>query len=243
MSGLYNHEQVLNLFGVVFPTGVFIASLLGSLHCLSMCGGLVMVATKEKQMLPTGLYHLFRLLGYLVLGSLAGYFGQSILGAADLRWVSLGATVFIALTLLVMGLRLFQGKSIDIKAFKQVPYIGRLWGKAMAIENPYGKASSMGFLTAMLPCGWLYGFVVVAIGSQSIVQGTLVMVFFWLGTIPILIVGPEVLKSALAPVARRAPKVAGGVFIALAIATVAIRVIPKQHSQDRGVGQGQHCHE
>ena len=58
----------------------FLVSLLGSLHCLAMCGGFAAfcsnTSTSPKQM--TVAYHLGRGLAYVSLGLLAGFFGREI---------------------------------------------------------------------------------------------------------------------------------------------------------------------
>ncbi len=48
------------------------------------------------------------------------------------------------------------------------------------------RASAIGLLTAILPCGWLFAFVIVAAGTAQPLFGALVMAVFALGSVPAL---------------------------------------------------------
>ncbi len=48
------------------------------------------------------------------------------------------------------------------------------------------NAAAIGFLSGFLPCGWLYLFVLAAAGTESAMHGSVVMLAFWIGTLPIL---------------------------------------------------------
>ena len=49
---------------------------------------------------------------------------------------------------------------------------------------PMAHALATGLLTTLLPCGWLYAFVALAAGTASAPLGALVMLTFWIGTLP-----------------------------------------------------------
>ena len=78
-------------------------------------------------------------------------------------------------------------------------------------------------LTGLLPCGWLWAFVVSAAGTASPVAGALVMAVFWLGTVPamtgVLALGGAVLDA----MRRRMPVISAGILIVLGLATLAGR--------------------
>ena len=44
----------------------------------------------------------------------------------------------------------------------------------------------VGSASVFLPCGWLYTFVLAAVATQNIWKGALVLIFFWLGTLPVM---------------------------------------------------------
>lgn len=176
---------------------VLIASFLGSLHCVGMCGPLALVATtnenrKTPLLGPLAAYHFSRALGYATLGIVAGIFGAAIQTTGD--WLGLqqaaariaGGTM--ALLGILMVVRLAAGNSphflLPIK-------LQSLFGKLHQIarrQSPLMKATTVGALTVFLPCGWLYAFLITAAATANPWQGAAVMTMFWIGTVPSLTV-------------------------------------------------------
>jgi sulfite exporter TauE/SafE len=94
---------------------------------------------------------------------------------------------------------------------------------AMALR-PVPRALSIGLLTALLPCGWLYLFAVVAAGTASPWRGAAVMAAFWLGSVPILValgIGVQALAGTLG---RRLPLVSAVVILLLGVSTLVLRM-------------------
>jgi sulfite exporter TauE/SafE len=102
-------------------------------------------------------------------------------------------------------------------------------------RRPAARAALLGLLSAALPCGWLWAFVVVAAGTGSVLAGVLVMGTFWLGTVPML-VG---LGAFAAPIARRIgarlPFVTAAALVALGIFALQARV-PMLHAERAHAG-------
>jgi hypothetical protein len=179
---------------------VFVASLIGSLHCASMCGPFVAFATLRVKGAPLrsnggawnlqAAYHTGRLLAYSALGILAGMLGAalnlggSLVGLGRLAGVAAGILLVIVGTariLTLFGTRLpsLPGASLLKRAVA--------FGSGTAARfAPLHRAWALGLFTALLPCGWLYAFVAVAAGTGNAVWGLATMVVFWLGTVPIL---------------------------------------------------------
>jgi sulfite exporter TauE/SafE len=181
---------------------VFIASLIGSLHCAGMCGPFMAFATLRplhrkgvdlRHDRAPGLqlaYHGSRLLAYVLLGAAAGLLGAtldiggSLLGAGKVAAVAAGVllvAVGISRILTLLGVRL---PMVD-----RTGHIQRWLGAGQAAAarlTPLRRALSIGVLTALLPCGWLYAFVAVAAGTGQALHGALVLLVFWAGTVPIL---------------------------------------------------------
>lgn len=169
------------------------ASLLGSLHCAGMCGPLAAVASApDRTHLPvvdtrpstaTLHYNLGRLASYVVLGVVAGAVGA----LADLGGARVGvqgvALLLAGLALVGLGGRgLWQwarGTSSAVAATGPVRWAARLRGRR-------SFPVLLGALTGLMPCGWLWAYVVVAAGTGSVADGALVMAVFWLGTVPAL---------------------------------------------------------
>ena len=180
-------------------TAVFVASLLGSLHCAGMCGPFVAFATLHpKGSLPRPVrswrlqltYHGSRLLAYVLLGALAGALGATLdLGGG---WLGAGrlAGTAAGLFLVVAGIsRLLLLLGLKMPALPGASSLQR-WiatGHAAASRfTPLRRAALIGLLTAVLPCGWLYAFVALSAGTGNIFYGAVVLLVFWSGTVPIL---------------------------------------------------------
>jgi sulfite exporter TauE/SafE len=96
---------------------------------------------------------------------------------------------------------------------------------------PVARAATVGLLTTLLPCGWLYAFVITAAGTGSFIWGAVAMGAFWMGTLPMMAgigLGAQTLAGPLRrhlPLATSVLLVAAGVwtiFGRMAIAGVAI---------------------
>jgi sulfite exporter TauE/SafE len=196
---------------------VFIASLAGSLHCIGMCGGLVVVAGGgggRAQLLGQVWYHVGRGIAYVSLGALAGLAGsESMEFLRALRfhapwWVVIGVLLLVTSCAFIL-VRSSRQHSPQVRLGASASLRHRLWRSIASM--PF----VLGLVTPLLPCPWLYSFVVVAALSGSVQHGALTMSAFWLGTVPALLVVGTVFERATRAYARRMPVVTA---IALAIA-------------------------
>ena len=87
--------------------------------------------------------------------------------------------------------------------------------RAAGALPPTARAGAIGLLTTLLPCGWLYAFVMTAAGTGHPVSGALVMAVFWLGTLPMLV-------ALGAGVQRLGGRLAGRLSLAAALAIVVV---------------------
>lgn len=188
---------------------VMLASLIGSMHCAGMCGGLVLFAigadgTPVKR-LPLHLaYHLGRGLSYTALGAVAGTLGLAFdWSAAAAGWQRPAAAVAGAAMVAfgIMGLAHaagWRGSRVALPT-SWTRFIERGHRAAFALR-PVHRAAAVGLLTPLLPCGWLYAFVIVAAGAASPVVAALIMLVFWIGTLPVMTsvgAGAAMLSGAL----------------------------------------------
>ena len=183
---------------IKFYLPIFVASLLGSLHCASMCGPFAAFALmRDKRRgpwLPQLLYHGGRLLAYASLGSLAGAFGATLDIGGSLLGVGRGAGVVTGALLVALGARrilaiLGARMGWRIPAFPGAARLGQLVGRAQRAamrSEPVVRSLGTGICTALLPCGWLYAFVAMAAGTGRASSGAFLMLVFWTGTVPIL---------------------------------------------------------
>ncbi|HEU4990411.1 MAG TPA: sulfite exporter TauE/SafE family protein [Gemmatimonadaceae bacterium] len=220
--------------------GVLAASLVGSVHCAAMCGGFVCVyagASTPRGManLPAHLaYNAGRLVSYVALGAVAGAIGARV---DDLgRFAGFGRAAAVAAGVLMVAWAL---GIIAATAGVRVPgTLAPEWAKrrlggaliAMRDRPPVARAAVTGLLTTLLPCGWLYTFVVTAGGPASPLAGAGVMGAFWLGTVPVLLGVGLGAQRLLGPVARRLPLASAALVLVLGLLSIAGRVrAPAMH--------------
>ena len=176
------------LFLAAFSMGLF-----GSPHCLGMCGGIVTAFglsmqhvsdSKKNGLILT--YHLGRLISYSLLGLIASVVGvaifQSIMSNSAPRIV-LGA-VLVLIGLAMLGLPLFnQLEKVGMRFWQSLAPLRK---KVFPIDS-FGKALFAGLLWGFLPCGLVYGALMMAIAGNNIATGAALMFVFGLGTMPMLI--------------------------------------------------------
>ncbi|MFI5244595.1 MAG: sulfite exporter TauE/SafE family protein [Gemmatimonadales bacterium] len=216
--------------------GVLLASLVGSVHCAAMCGGFVCsyAGTRSARAfadLPAHLaYNGGRLVSYLALGLGAGAVGARNDDQGRLAGVGRGAAV-LAGTLMVGWALATIGAALGVRipATLAPAWLQRWLGSvllAMRDEPPIARAALTGLLTTLLPCGWLYTFVVTAGGTGSALAGAETMLAFWTGTVPVLLAVGFGAKRLLGPLARRLPLAAATLVLVLGLLSIAGRVHP-----------------
>lgn len=203
------------------------ASLAGSLHCAGMCGPFAawcLAGSAERRVAPGVLqatYHGGRLLVYAALGAAAGLLGAALdLGGA---WLGLqrAALVLAGAAMIAAGVvALLRLHGVALPA-APVPRVLRDLAvrghTAAGSRGPVGRALAVGLLTGLLPCGWLYAFVLVAAGTGAALDGALVMAAFWAGTVPVLAAVGLGAQRLAGPLRRHVP-----VVTALALVVVGV---------------------
>lgn len=176
---------------------IFLTSLLGSMHCAGMCGAFVAFAVgidgeKPKGRVATHVaYNGGRLVVYITLGVIAGALGGIVDLGGSLVGLQRVAGVLAAVTVGGFGVVwLLRSRGITIGRRWVPPGMTKLLVRGherAAAMPPVWRALMIGLLTTLLPCGWLYAFVITAAGTGDAVWGGVVMAVFWTGTLPILI--------------------------------------------------------
>jgi sulfite exporter TauE/SafE len=192
---------------------VFLASVLGSLHCVGMCGAFLALAFSDAESggrwrLPVA-YHGGRLLTYTLLGIAAGTAGSLLDLGGTLVGINRVALPLAGATLLMFGIiTLLRQRGIQLGRWRLPPAwvknIHRLQHFAMRMP-PARRALTIGLLTTLLPCGWLYAFAATAAGTANPWLGGLVMAVFWSGTLPALIACGAGIQALAGPLGRRLP--------------------------------------
>lgn len=174
---------------------VFVGSLLGSLHCVGMCGGFVAFysgtngAGGKSATVAHLTYNLGRLSTYLVLGAIAGAVGGTVNLASRASGLGEIATLVAGSLIVLWGLALLLQATTQLR-LPTPRWLDRLLSKVLPrlhSKPPVIRALVLGMSSTLLPCGWLYGFAVTAAGTGSAVTGALLMGAFWLGTLPAML--------------------------------------------------------
>lgn len=222
---LVNHWPMISI-----PIAVFVASLLGSSHCVSMCSPIAITVNNDKGYLS--LYHFGRLLSYLLLGVLAGYFGEAFLSSRYPIIASLSVSI-ISFFFILSGLRLLRQKPLDLSVSRKISSLLFIPFKWSLRQKPILKSVAIGIVNGFLPCGWLYIFVLGAVATKEALYGALLLAMFWLGTVPALTVFPFAYKKTFNRFPKKINQLAGVVLILLGLAGIAIHVLPVNTPTDK----------
>ncbi len=200
--------------------------LLGSLHCLGMCGPLVLaVGAPPRELGATArlghvlLYHAGRIATYAALGLAAGLLGYvaALTGAGRVLAVSGGVLLVVAA---VQPSRVTRGRAWAggwMRVAARAAAAARSWRAGHRIAGPL----LTGMANGLLPCGMVYAAVAAALAAGGPGQAVLTMVAFGAGTTPAL--------AALSLTAAQVPgswrqRLAGTARVGLAIAGVLLVV-------------------
>lgn len=160
--------------------------LAGSLHCVGMCGPLILMFpfnsnSKIIGYFQNGVYHVGRVLIYCILGLLFGLVFQIV----DLKYFEQYFSLTIGGLFLILWYREFFGKQKANQGALQRGVL-RLFGKAMQSQSYIGMFFA-GMLNGLLPCGLVYGALLAAFGTGTTEGSLMFMLGFGLATIPSLI--------------------------------------------------------
>ncbi len=159
----------------------FVVGLVGSLHCIGMCGPIAIalpVPTSSSLSFLTGriLYNLGRVVTYSFLGAILGLLGGRIALAGTQQVVSivLGVIVIVAVILPQRYKNYFtQHPLVQNLAQPLKSNIGVLFKK-----GTFSAMFLIGILNGFLPCGLVYVALAGAIASGDAISGAAVMILF-----------------------------------------------------------------
>jgi len=175
-------------------SAAFIIGLLGSAHCVGMCGGIMgaltyAVPTEQrtaKKLLPLLLcYNLGRIFSYTLAGALIG--ATSWLLAEQFPLLGTLLRFIAGLMLIAMGFYLANWRSplrhLERAGNKLWQHIQPRLSTFMPV-NSIWKALVVGALWGWIPCGLIYSSLTWAATANNWQQSALMMLFFGLGTLP-----------------------------------------------------------
>lgn len=168
----------------------FVLGLMGSFHCAGMCGPIAIALplhgnTVSQKVFGGALYNIGRTITYGFMGAIFGLLGQGIqmIGFQQKVSVIMGAVMIIS----VIFPALFRNQySLDSSLFSVVGKLKKSIGRMFAIRS-FSSLFFIGLLNGLLPCGLVYMAIAGAIGMGNVSGGSLYMILFGLGTIPMLL--------------------------------------------------------
>jgi sulfite exporter TauE/SafE len=219
---------------------VFMTGLLGSVHCIGMCGGIVSAftaASPTRRILPIAVvtdagtlaqdaafdnatrviaWNGGRIASYMIAGAIAGGIAGSARMLANLSSLQIGGYWLANLMLVALGLYLMNAW----RGLTRIEAAGRLvWRRIqpltkyfLPVDSPI-KALALGGLWGWVPCGMVYSVLLTAMLTGSALSGATVMLAFGLGTLPtVLAIGMFGVRVKI--LARhRALRIASGLIV------------------------------
>lgn len=202
---------------MTFWTTALLLGFAGSLHCVGMCGPLLLAlpldaAGKRQVVRQMLVYHSGRILTYAALGVLFGLVGQGLAIAGFQKILSISAGIFmLGMAFMAWRFERLVTALPGFGAFSQ--WVKTSIGK-MLRSNPNSSTFSMGLLNGLLPCGMVYAALAGAIATTGGAEGGLFMGVFGLGTLPLLLV-VSVFRGSFSSSMRQKIRVAQPILIGI----------------------------
>ncbi len=215
------------------PMAYFIGGLLGSAHCVGMCGGFALAIGATKPALAETLvnqlvYSAGRIFTYTFLGALAG-----VAGARLSHWTGLmvgvqqAASVASGIIMLLVAVSVlfrFNSESFGGRFAPIRKLLARAISPVMACFVT-GRSRRhfllAGVFTGFLPCGLLYAFLALAVASANPLRGMTIMSLFGLGTVPAMAALGCGAAFATKKFRHRIHQIAASFVLLLGLATIA----------------------
>lgn len=166
-----------------------ILGLMGSLHCVGMCGPIAFMLPVDqsnnfKKFGQIFIYHFGRLLAYGIIGLLFGLLGKGLYVFGMQQKLSVAIGVLMILMVLV-PIKVFNKYNLSKPIYKIISKVKNRLGRELKRKSS-DTFLTIGFLNGFLPCGLVYMALFGAIAMGSAVEGSLYMMLFGAGTIPLM---------------------------------------------------------
>lgn len=167
----------------------FILGLLGSFHCVGMCGPIAFMLPVDrenstKKIFQIFTYHFGRILAYSIIGLFFGLIGKSLYIFGLQQQLSIGIGILMIVVVL-MPTRIFNKYNFSKPIYKLIARVKRALGQAFK-KKTADTFLTIGFLNGFLPCGLVYMAVFASLAMESTLKGSLYMTLFGMGTIPLM---------------------------------------------------------
>lgn len=184
---------------VVSLSSAFLIGLLGGVHCVGMCGGIMNALSfavphqsgrPSRHYLTLLYYNLGRIVSYSVAGAMVGGLGVLLQGPVGI--LGPGLRILAGFMMFAMGLYLagwWRGLTLLERLGNHLVWrhIQPYTRKLMPVTRP-GQALLLGTLWGWLPCGLVYSTLTLAGAIGDWQQSAMIMASFGLGTLPVMLV-------------------------------------------------------
>jgi uncharacterized protein len=167
----------------------FIVGLVGSLHCVGMCGAIALAlpvfgSNQLKIVLGRLLYNLGRIVTYSIMGALFGLFGGRLIlfGLQQYLSIIIGSVILIYV---LIPRKLKARISGSIFYVKIISFIKSNFSRLIS-KRTNRSLFTIGLLNGILPCGFVYVGIAAAVATGNWINGSAYMALFGLGTLPIM---------------------------------------------------------
>ncbi len=163
--------------------------LLGSFHCIGMCGPIAFMLPIDrgnnfKRFYQIFLYHFGRIITYSIIGLLFGLLGKSFYLFNLQQYLSIFIGILMILIVLIPN-KTFNKYNFSKPIYRVISKVKTALGKELKKKTP-DTFFTIGFLNGFLPCGLVYMALFGALATGNAWEGSLYMVVFGLGTIPLM---------------------------------------------------------
>jgi len=168
----------------------FLIGFLGSFHCAGMCGPIaISIPHQDKNplnILLNGLsYNIGRIMTYTFLGLVIGLIGKGFFLAGAQRWISMGLGILL-LIIALFSINV-ETKIVKIKFVNDFnQWLSHNLGFLLRSKSRW-SIIGIGILNGFLPCGLVYMAIAGALSHSDIWHSVQYMVFFGLGTMPMML--------------------------------------------------------
>jgi sulfite exporter TauE/SafE/copper chaperone CopZ len=163
---------------------LLVVGMLTSIHCVGMCGGIMLSqsiskdsTSKFETIRPALLYNAGRIVSYTIIGGIVGALGSVL--ALSLT-VKAAMEIFAGIFMIIMGLNM-AGFGLFRKFNIKLPL------SECSVKNKPKTPFLVGLLNGLMPCGPLQTMQLYALGTGSAGKGALSMFLFSLGTVPLML--------------------------------------------------------
>ncbi len=210
---------------------IFVSGVLGSAHCIGMCGGIAATMSLGTRSVPEALlrqacWSLGRTSTYMFLGVMAAALGARFLKSqGNAIWLQALFAIIAGALLIAQGLHAAGWLSLKIRRKRSLPCV------TTTVFSQFFKGGSTigvfvaGLLTGFLPCGLVYSFLALAASSGNVARGVLIMLCFGTGTIPVMLLTGTGLSMATIGTRRKLIRLAAVSVIVTGLMTTARGIV------------------